>query len=452
MNITSELCSHLVGAFHSSLREDVAEEGRRAILNVLATAIGASNSDAVNILIAYAADHGGGSDTPLPGRRETADLWSAAAVIGTAAHYDDFDDTHLETIIHPGAPILATILPLGWRLNSSGNEVFQAFILGCEAELRVGAAMSPSHYDLGWHITGTCGALGAAVAAGLLLGLDESGLERSLGFASTQTLGLQQAFGTMAKPLHAGKAAVNGIQSALLARQGATAPLSVLERADGLFDTMATTVNPSRVVDGFGSHWELLANTYKPFPCGIVSHPAIEAALELNRKITSWHEVQSVTVYCHPLVVELTGNPAPKNGLEARFSATHGVAAALLYGVVGVAQYTDVVVCDPDVARMRSKTTLEVDPGLGRDAAIVDIERTDGSRLTHTVTHAAGSRLRPLTNDQLLRKAISLIAPVLGDSATLRVKSAVDELPDAADLRGLLSTTVSQAYEGCSVE
>ena len=200
--------------------------------------------------------------------------------------------------------------------------------------------MSPSHYDAGWHIAGTVGPLGAATTASLLLGLDAEAIGRALGVATSMTLGHREGFGTMNKPLHPGKAAANGLVAAVAARHGLTASPSALDGRRGYFAVLAPQLDLALLLDDWGRRWELLSNTYKPYPCGIVSHPAIEAAETLHG-VVAGNGVERAELRCHPLVVELTGNPEPTNGLEARFSTVHGVACGLLDGIVDLSSYED---------------------------------------------------------------------------------------------------------------
>jgi 2-methylcitrate dehydratase PrpD len=267
--------------------------------------------------------------------------------------------------------------------------------------------MSPSHYDAGWHITGTVGPLGAAMAAAMLMGLDAETTGRAIGIASSMTIGHREGFGTMNKPLHPGKAAANGLVAATVAAHGLTASPSALDGPRGYFRVLAPELDPAKLLDGWGKRWELLDNTYKPYPCGIVSHPAIEAAEALHEAIGD-RDVARVDVRCHPLVVELTGNPDPADGLAARFSTIHGVACGVLDGPVGLNSYDDAHVRSAPVIAMRSKVQLVPDPEVARAAAYLTATLADGSTVNRTVQNARGSLEVPLSDDQLDRKVLDL--------------------------------------------
>lgn len=430
---TATLCEWLTATHRQALPAPVIREASRTMLNVLGTAIGASYSEGVDALIRYSEEHGGTGTTVIPGREEELDALLGAMTVGLASHYDDFDDTHLETVIHPGAACLGALLAVDGIEGVDGATALSAFALGCEAQLRIGSAMSPSHYDRGWHITATCGVLGAAVTAGLLLNFDSARLEQAIGIAASQTLGVREAFGTMTKPLHPGKAAANGIFAARLVQSGIVGPDAVLERSNGYFQALTPEVDVLRVTSGLGQSWELLSNTYKPYPCGIVIHPAIDAAVDLAPKIEDSARVRGITLRCHPLVAELTGNPAPVDGLQARFSAIHGVCAGIADGSVGLAQYQDERVRDEHLVMLRSLTVLEVDGSLSRDAAEVVVTLDDGTELKSYIPHARGSAALPLTDEELRAKVDALVRPVLGDRAA-ELAQAVENLGGAPSL------------------
>ena len=422
---TADFCEELLSS--SPLPPRVHAAASRTLLNVVGTAVSAAASPAVTVLLAAADGQGSAGAVQVPGLARTLDPYWGALVIGTAAHLDDFDDTHLATVIHPGAAALATVFALAPETAPSGAQFLAAFAVGCEAQLRIGNAISPAHYDHGWHITGTCGVFGAAMAAARLLGLDPAAAQRALSLAATMTAGHREAFGSMTKPLHAGKAAANGILAARLAAAGLAGPPDPLG-PDGVLDVLAASVDRSALSSVSGG-WELELNTFKTYPCGVVAHPAMDAAIAASARIDP-AEVAEITLRCNPLVPELMGLAQPEDGLSARFSARHGVAAGLRYGRAGLAEFTDEVATDPEVARLRALITLDPDHGVARDAAVLRIALDRGAPVEIRVDHARGSAARPLTDDELLAKVRALIEPVLGESAVDRVKTAVDALPD----------------------
>jgi 2-methylcitrate dehydratase PrpD len=415
MGLIEEFAAALRERGDEGLAENAAHETRRCLMNVLGTSIGASQYAEADALVGVGRSEGAGTVMP-PGRRETLDRFNCALEIGFTAHFDDFDDTHLETVIHPGAAVLGALWPIALERKTPGPVSLAAFALGMESQLRVGIAMSPSHYDAGWHITGTCGVIGAAVAAGYLSGFTTAKLASAIGLAANFPIGHREAFGTPVKPFHAGKAAMNGLLAAELAATGVGYDPDVLEREGGYFPLLAETYDLTGLgAASVASSYALLDTTYKPFPCGIVAHPAIEAAIGLHAKVDApgAPQIVAVTVRCNPLVLELMGRPTASTGLEARFCALHGVAVGLLYGAGGLAEFSDEVAVAPAVDDLRRRSRLSPDPDCGRESATVVVEFADGSVAENVVLVAGGSRERPLTDEQLLAKFTALVEPVL---------------------------------------
>ncbi len=446
MTLTRDLVSEVARLANQQLDEHVASAARRTLLNALGTSIGASKNGFVDAVVRTGIHEGGAPIALVPGRAERLDAHWAAIATGLAAHIDDFDDTHLETMIHPGAAVLGAALTVGVVRKSNGAQFLTAFALGCEVQLRLGKAMTPWHYDQGWHITGTCGVMGAATTAGLLVGLDSDELSTALGLAASQTLGIREAFGSSVKAFHPGKAAANGILAASLAARGFTASDRILEADRGYFNVLSPEHAPDRVLDGFGAEWELTQNTFKPYPCGIVSHPAIDAALAAGRHISDPSIISRVTINCHPLVLELTNNSDPATGLEARFSTSHGAAVGLLDGTVGLAQYETARVRAPDAIALRAKVRLHATPRMPRDAASIEIRLEDGSSVHEKVEHATGSLARPLDDLQLQQKIRTLVEPVLA-GRTEPLVEAVSLLQEASNL-SLLESLITPEGNG----
>ena len=458
-SITEDFCAALLRAARGPLPPPVERAARRTLLNVLGTAVAAAGSPAVGVLLAAADEAGSAGDVTVPGLTRTLDPYWGALATGTAAHLDDFDDTHLATVIHPGASTLATALSLVPEAAPAGGAFLGAFAAGCEAQLRIGCAISPAHYDHGWHITGTCGVFGAAVAASALLGLDAEATARALSLAATMTAGHREAFGTMTKPLHAGKAAANGVLAARLAAAGLSGPADPLGDS-GVLEVLAAGVDREALGLGWpqGHRWELELNTIKTYPCGVVAHPAMDAAVIAHARLaelavpgedTVQAEITGITLRCNPLVPELMGREQPADGLESRFSARHGVAVCLLYGRGGLAEFSDAVATAPEVARLRSLITLDADPAVPRDAAVLLVARGAGvPAIEVAVEHTRGSAALPLTDDEVRAKVRALFGPVLGEAAADRAGDAIDKLPGAQDTSELLAALRPGAAPG----
>lgn len=410
------------------------------VANGLAVAIDASTEPAAEAVVALGGMAGGDPVSPVPGRSELLDPGFSAMATATAMQITDFDDTHLETVIHPTATALAAVLALGCAHATDGRTALRAYVLGCEAALRVGAAM-PGHYEKGWHITSSCGVIGAAVAASVCLRLDAPRMHHALAIAASQTVGHRSSFGSDVKPIQAGKAAANGVLSALLAREGFTGPRRCLAGPRAFFRVMAPAgYDEGRLLGGLGEEWELLATTVKPYPCGVVSHPAIEAAERLARSgEVDRRRVVAVDVGCNPLVPELTGVARPQTCLQARFSTAHAVAAALVTGAVTPDSYREEIREHPEVARIRDRVSLSGDPRHRRESASVTVFMDDGRAPTAEVEVCRGAPGNELTPQEVDRKVRGLVEGTLpGRAGTLLTE--VGNLPAAPSLDGLAAS------------
>ena len=435
-SVTEGLADAILEASRAPLPLGVLAAAERTLLNVLGATIAGSQSAAVDAIIAAG---GRPADTDLhlvPGRAEQVDALTAATAIGTAAHLHDVDNSHARTWIQPGASTLGAVWTAGRRTGASGEQVLRAFALGIEAQLRVGNAISPWHLEDGWHTTGTCGPIGAAVAAGLLLDLDTLGLRQAIGLAASQSLGIRAGSGTLMRPFHAGKAAANGLLAAVLVDEGFTASHSVLEAPRGFFAVMSPNgSDASLVLDGLGTRWELEDNLPKPYPCDAASHAAIHAAISLSSRVPEHSAIRTIVARVHPLVLELTGESQPMDGQQARSSTAHGIAVGLLDGEAGLTQYEDVRVSSEDVQAVRRLVALEGDASCSRDSAMLTVELVTGRRLTARVEHGRAGRM-PLLPEEPRDRSMRMIEPVLPDGAT-HVLGALQTLGEAPNLEAL---------------
>lgn len=418
------------------LPEVVRHEGLRSFVNWLGCAVGGAPHPGVVAAARAATAFEGAPAATLLGMRRRTDPMAAALVNGVASHVLDFDDTHEGTLIHPSAPVLSTALALAEARGASGADLLLAFVLGVEAACRVGMAVSPAHYDAGWHITGTAGAIGAAAAAARLLGLDAERTAWAISLAATQPVGLRVQFGTMAKSFHPGRAAQNGILAALLATEGFDAAPDAIEGRRGFAAVLATAYAPERIEEGLGQHWEILRNTYKPFACGLVVHPVIDLCIRLRAE-TGFRveDIEQVRLRVHPLVLDLTGKPAPTSGLEGKFSVFHAAAVALLDGAGGEAQFADARVRAKDVVDLRQRVAAVVDGDCRRTEAEVVIEMRGGGEARASTATPLGSLENPMSDDALGAKFRGLAEPVLGDEAATRLLGNAWRLASQEDLR-----------------
>lgn len=439
MGVTRQLADFVASTSFEQLPPEVVREGKRCVLNYLGVALGASRHEAVRLLADAAQEIGGHPQATILGARTKTSAVNAALVNGAMSHVLDYDDTHLDTIIHPTGPVLSAALPLAEWKGLGGRDLIVGLALGMEVELRVGVAVYPSHYDVGWHITGTAGCFGAAAACGRLLGLDSGRLAYALGLAGTQASGLREMFGYMAKSFHVGKAASNGLLSALLAERGFTASQEVLEARRGFCAVQAASYDLDRAVDGLGSRYLMLENGFKPYACGVVTHPTIDGVRRLRRRHDlKPSEVREIEVRVHPLVLELTGKREPRTGLEGKFSIFFCAAIALIEGNARQGQFTDEKVSRADVVALRERVRAVVEPGLRENQAIVTVRTHDGRELVERVEAASGTPGSPVSDEELKEKFMELVAPILPLERAERLVESVGRLERMEDVSPLL--------------
>jgi 2-methylcitrate dehydratase PrpD len=296
----------------------------------------------------------------------------------------------------------------------------------------------PDHYDRGWHITGSTGMLGAAAACSRLLQLDPARTAMALGIAASQPIGVREQFGSMTKPFHPGAAARVGLTAALMARHGYTASPRALEAPRGLAQTFSAKCDWSEITDELGRRFEISFNTYKPFACGIVIHPAIDGCVQLrDAHALRAEDIERVDLAVHSLVLELTGKKTPRTGLEAKFSVFHACAAGILFGRAGEDEFSDAIVVRPDVVALRDRVAAKVDDAIDEAAADVVVTCKDGRRLHVRVEHAIGSLQRPMDDAALARKFHGLVDPVLGSAIADKLMGQCASLAAAPGLREL---------------
>lgn len=440
MGATRQLAEFVASATFERLPAEVVRETKRAILNYLGVALGASRHEAVRILVEAVQEEGGRQQATILGHPTKVSALQAAKVNGSMSHVFDYDDTDLDTVIHPTGPVLSAVLALAEWKGLSGKQLLASEAVGAEVEIRVGSAVYPSHYDIGWHITGTAGTFGAAAGAGWMLKLSADQLTHALGLAATQASGLREMFGSMAKCLHVGEAASRGLWSALLAEKGFTASTQALEAKRGFCSVLAGEYDLAKATAGLGQEYLLMRNGLKPYACGVVTHPTIDGVRALRQKYgLKAGDVAEIETKVHPLVLELTGKQQPRTGLEGKFSIYFCAAIALIEGSGGYSEFTDENVNRADVVALRDKVRAVVTPGIKESQAVVTIRTTDGRELVERVEAASGTPANPLSDADLEQKFMDLVLPVLPRAKAEQIVELVGRIDKLDNLSRLIA-------------
>ncbi len=421
-----------------ALPPDALHATRRAFTNWLACALGASTDASVQAALQVATSLSGKAQASVIGRGERLDVVNAALVNGIGANALDYDDMHVPTLIHPTGAVVAAALALGEHRHVSGATLVAAIATGIEIECRLGLALFPKHYDSGWHITATLGTLGAAAAGSVILGLDAARTAHAFGLAATQSSGLRAMLPNPCKSFNIGRAAAAGTLAALLAEVGFDSAPNVFEAKFGLFDVYGWPDDPAALVRDLGAHYLVSEISLKPYPCGVVIHPVIDACLELaNAHALAPANIRQITITVHPRTIELAGRRHPESAIEGRFSFFHAAALALSRRSAGLATFDAADVGDPALAALRNCMVAVADAHLLPRQARVQIELKDGTTVEQQVDHPRGSPTRPLDDARLGQKFAELATRAMESAAAGRLYDVcmqLDRLPDVAEI------------------
>lgn len=434
------LAEFIAGTRYEDFPPQVIADAKLTILDWLGSALAGAREEPARMARAVVRGFGASDEaTILPVGRSSAA--GAALANGVASHILEFDDVHKGSTIHGAAPIIPAALAVAERERSDGRAFLRATILGYEAALRVGEAVNPSHYRY-WHPTGTAATFGAAVAAGTLLGLDARQMRDALGSAGTQAAGLWEfnADGTMSKHLHPGKATFNGVLAADLAREGFTGAGRILEGERGFCRAMSTEPDLSRITTDLGTAWKISENCYKLHSCCGHTHTAIDTALALRAR-QGWVQgdvaraITGVRIALYEPGYAIVREPNPRTPYQGKFSIAYCVAAALIEGRVGLAQFSPdrfgpAGTVEPQIAALLARTTVEIAPDLtanypARWSARLELTLADGTMLSGGADYPRGNPENPVSPELLEAKFRDLVAPSYGAALAERAVAAV---------------------------
>jgi 2-methylcitrate dehydratase PrpD len=438
---TTQLASYGASIQYSDLPEAVQLEALRSLFNILGCMVGGARHHGVDIADTALGRFTGQSGATLIGRGRRTDALHAALINCLASSIYSFDDTHAEAVVHPSGPVAAAALALAELRPVSGQAFLAAFALGVELECRLCKALTvpPAKGSMAWSGTGITGGIGAAAAAGSLLGFDMKTMRAAIGIALSQAAGFRGMHGSLCTPLMPAQAAQTGLRAALLAQCGFTGSTAALEGRHGYLSVFSEQPDLDALVGGLGQRFEILSNTYKPYPCGIVIHPIIDACLELRRAhgLTP-DQIASVAIVASPGAMALCNNRNPQDEMQAHVSLHHWTAVALIRGTARIEDMdTETAVRDPTLMAFQDRVAATLDPGRAADSAVVTVTLTDGTRHTCRIDHGIGSATRPMTNAELETKFAGMAIPVLGEARTLALMAQCWDManaPDAGDL------------------
>ena len=454
MGLTQEVANYVFKVSYKDIPSEVIRLARGFILDGLGVALAGSTDECSRIVQAHVRKLGGREECAVLGTAWSAPAPKAALANGVAGHAMDYDDTQLSTskdsvyglLTHPTTPVLAAAFAVGEKQKISGAELLLAYIVGVEVECRIADSINPRHYQSGFHSTATMGGLGAVMAVGKILRLKENVLVQALGICASMAAGLRENFGTMTKPLHAGRAAENGVTAALLAQSGFTAATNILEAQRGFYHAMAGGYDESKITGRLGRPYfmEEPGISIKPYPSGSLSHPAQDLILDLVRE-HDLHasDIESIEVGTNSNVPNALIYPMPKTALEAKFSIPFCMAIAVLERKAGLAQFADSKVRQKKVVELMKRVRLYVDDelealGFDQVRSRIRIRLHNGRSIEGRYDVARGHPEKPMSWSELAEKfkeCASLAVPA--DNAG-HVIDLVDRLAELKTLNPLI--------------
>jgi len=439
--LTRTLAEQARTVTYAAIPDDVRAWARQCVLDYLACTIAGAADDLTGILLAEMQEQGGDGAATVVAHGAKLPVLSAALVNGAAAHALDFDDVNLAMPGHPSVAILPGLLALAEARGSSGADVLTALVAGYELQCRIGRTIAPGHYDvLGFHATATVGSFGAAAACAHLLGLDAERFALALGIAGTQAAGLKSMFGTMCKPLHAGKAAYHGVLAARLAARGFTSRADVLECAQGFARTHSPDFRPERALETPPAGWHIRNNLFKYHAACYMTHAPIEAARKLRGQYgVTPEQVERIRLRIDEASDRICNIPAPRTGLEAKFSLRLTTAMGLAGVDTGrMSSYSEAVAADPALVALRDKVEFEFRRDMPNTRAELELLLADGRRVT--AQHDSGVPMTDVTAQgaRLEAKFTALVEPVLGAARAQDLIAQANSLGALPDVRGVM--------------
>lgn len=406
--------AHFVAGIRAqSIPDPVIDAARMCLADWLAVAIGARDEPPARIVHETVRKWATGGDaTLLLGGHATPAV--AALANGTLAHCLDFDDTHVKSVTHTSAPVWAATLALGEATRADEEVILRSFIAGFETAARVGSGFGEAATARGWHGTGVFGRLGATAAAAAVLGLSADRTLHALGTGATQTSGLTGSFGTMAKPFHAGKAAMDGVIAAQLAATGFEASTMLLEPGGALQTAIVQDGTVSFRSASFDA-WEIMSNSFKPYAACHLTHPSVDAAKAALASL-SVKDIRKIRAHVFPLAEQITGrrDGRPATGLAGKFDIRYCIAATLNGTALSAADFADPWA--PSAAVLDLAAGIEVVPDASQNFGSARLELTlaDGTTRVQEIAVARGHPGNPLQWSDMKGKFEGLVAPVLG--------------------------------------
>jgi 2-methylcitrate dehydratase PrpD len=448
--VTNTIAQFICGTEYENIPPEVVEAGKLHILDTLGVLFAGSKEAIAGIVKEYIQASGGREECTLITQGIKTSAQYAAFGNGVMGHALDFDDYEWPSMAHPSTTVLPAVLALGEKIRASGKQCLQAYLVGLEVISRVGFGVNPSHYDKGWHATGTLGALGAAAAGTKILKCDFEKVKTALGIASSLSAGLRGNFGTMTKPFHAGHASRSGVESAMLASLGFTADKAILERELGFCSvfTEDKAFDLGEIVRNLGNPFSIISPGIgiKPYPSCAATHSVLDGVFYLIKQHdVRAEEIEQVECGIFYLYPRMLIHSEPRTGLEGKFSLEYCVAAALLDREINVGKFTDEQVNRQEIQTMIKRIKPFVTDEVGRvgthyPGATIRIRLKDGRSLFTKVEARRGSPLNPLSRDEVIEKFMANSSMLYDRVKVEKLLEEVIHMEELKDINALIQS------------
>ncbi len=455
-SLTREVAEFIVRTTYQEIPLEAIKIAKRCLIDGTGVILNGSTDKASMILRKYLERMGGKAESSVLGSRLKVPASAAALANGASGHAQDFDDTQLShspdrisgLLTHPTTPVLAATLAIGETMGISGKDFLTAFSMGFEVECKMAEAIHPIHYGKGYHTTGTIGAFGAATTAGKILGLSEDKMRYALGIVASMSAGIRANFGTMTKPLHAGRAAENGVVAASLAKLGFTSDPNILENPWGFFKILGDGFDLDKISGKLGNPYTILdpGVSIKPYPSGVLSHPSMNAMLDLVREHNLKPEdVAEIYLYAGSNILNPLRYALPQTGLEGKFSLPFCLTSILIRHRAGIKEFSNEFVRSPEVQEMMKRVKTIQDPeieakGFAKILSRLEVKLKDGRILKKDSAPYKGGPENPLSQAELDEKFSTCAELALPREKFSRSLNLLKEIEKLKDIKALISS------------
>jgi 2-methylcitrate dehydratase PrpD len=459
-SVTKAVAQFVVDLTYAALPAEGLRIGKRCILDGLGLVLAGSFEKCTRVLIKFCEDTSRQKGSSVLGANPIKfSAPSAALINGTAGHAMDWDDSQLSIspgriyglLTHPTIPPLTASLAVAEEIGRvSGKQFLTAFLAGFEVECKIAEAINPDHYKKGFHSSGTMGTFGAAMAAAKLLGLNELQIRHTIGIAASMASGIRTNFGTMTKPLHVGRAASNGVTAAILANNGFEANTDALDGPWGFFSVLGRGFDVDKISGRLGRPHTIVdpGVSIKPYPCGVLTHPSMDAMLAIvNARDLQPDDIREIVLYAGSNILNPIRYQTARDELEAKFCMPFLLAAIIRSRKAGVNEFTEAFVNAPQtqalVGRIRTAFDLAIEAkGWDKIRSRIEVVLNDGQKIIKEADERyRGGPDNPLSDEELQNKFTDCAERLLDKTARENVFQVIGRLENLEDIGELIRAT-----------